>query len=121
MEATGPRRLIVLGSAGALSTALDKQPPWRRWIVRRIVYNTFLKYPVASQIAQYAALASSNLEWTMVMPPMLTNTPAHGTFRIDGDALPSNGSRISRADVAAFMMAQLTTREWLRKGVYLSW
>jgi putative NADH-flavin reductase len=115
------RRIIVLGSAGALPSALDKQPAWRSWIVQNIVYNTFLKYPVASQISQYRDLSHSNLDWTMVMPPMLTNAPRRGTYRIDGDALPRNGSRISREDVADFMMQQVNKPQWIRKGVYISW
>jgi putative NADH-flavin reductase len=115
------RRIIVLGSAGALPTALDKQPAWRRWIVQNVVYNTFLKWPVASQISQWNDLSQSKLDWTMVMPPMLANVPARGTYRIDGDALPPNGSRIPRADVAAFMMQQIDNPQWIRKGVYISW
>jgi putative NADH-flavin reductase len=115
------RRIIVLGSAGALPDSLDKQPAWRRWIVQNIVYNTFLKHPVASQISQWNNISSSNLDWTMVMPPMLTNARGHGTFRIDGEALPRNGSRISREDVADFMMQQIDNPQWVRKGVYISW
>ena len=115
------RRIIVLGSAGALSTALDKQPAYRRWIVENIVNKTLLKWPVASQVSQYANLAASNLDWTMVMPPMLTNTPAHGSYRIDGEALPRNGTRISREDIADFMMQQLDSPRWIKKGVYLAW
>jgi len=115
------RRIIVLGSAGALPNSLDKQPAWRRWIVQNIVYRTFLKWPVSEQISQYATLSHSNLDWTMVMPTMLTNTPPHGAYRIDGDALPRNGSRISRADVADFMMQQIDNPQWIRKGVYIAW
>jgi putative NADH-flavin reductase len=115
------RRIIVLGSAGALPSSLDKQPAWRRWVVQNIVYNTFLKWPVASQISQWNNLSHSNLDWTMVMPPMLTNGPARGSYRIDGDALPPNGSRISRADVADFMMQQIENPQWNKKGVYISW
>jgi putative NADH-flavin reductase len=115
------RRIIVLGSAGALPASLDKQPAWRRWIVQNIVYNTFLKWPVASQVSQWKNLSCSNLDWTMIMPPMLTNDAAHGSYRIDGDALPPNGSRISRADVAEFMMQQIDNPQWIKKGVYISW
>jgi putative NADH-flavin reductase len=115
------RRIIVLGSAGALPTSLDKQPAWRRWLVQNIVYNTFLKWPVASQISQWNDLSHSNLDWTMVMPPMLTNTLARGAYRIDGEALPRNGSRISREDVADFMMQQIDNPQWIQKGVYLTW
>jgi putative NADH-flavin reductase len=121
MEADGVRRIIVLGSAGALDSALDKQLPWRRWMIQNILYNTLLKWPVASQRAQYAALSASRLDWTMVMPPMLTNSPGKGHYRVDGDALPRNGSRIARQDVADFMMLQIDDPTWVRKGVYLSW
>jgi putative NADH-flavin reductase len=120
-QAKPMRRIIVLGSAGALPTSLDKQPAWRRWFVQKIVYNTFLKWPVAEQISQYATLSASNLDWTMVMPPMLTNGPPHHTYRVDGEALPPNGSRISRADVADFMMQQIGSPQWIKKGVYISW
>ena len=120
-QARPVRRIIVLGSAGALPTSLDKQPAWRRWFVKTIVYNTFLKWPVASQIAQWNNLSRSKLDWTMVMPPMLTNGAARGTYRVDGNALPRNGSRISRADVADFMMQQIGSAQWIRKGVYISW
>lgn len=114
------RRIIVLGSAGALPSSLDKQPVWRRSIIQNIIYKFFLKYPNASQASQHRDLAASNLDWTMAMPPMLTNRPARGRYRIDPDALPRNGSSISRADVADFMLAQLTNPQWIRRGVYLS-
>ncbi len=121
MQQTGVRRIIVLGSAGALPDSLAKQPAWRRWIVQNIAYKTLLKWPIASQISQYATLSTSNLDWTMVMPPMLSNARARGTYRIDGEALPRNGNRVSRADVADFMMQQINNPQWIRKGVYITW
>jgi putative NADH-flavin reductase len=123
MREQGVRRIVALGSAGAEATSLDKQPAYRRWIVQRIVYNYVLKYPVEEQIAQYKVLAASGLEWTMVMPPMLSNAAGRGMarIRVDGEALPRNGARISRSDVAGFMMRQVEGRDWVGKGVYVSW
>ncbi len=121
MEASGPKRIIALGSAGAKTDSLDKQPAWRRWIVQTIVYNVFLKYPVEEQIAQWKTLSASDVDWTMVMPPMLMNVAGRGKYRVDGDALPRNGSRIARADVADFMMQQIGNPQWVRKGVYITW
>ena len=53
------RRIIVLGSAGALPTSLDKQPAWRRWIVQNIVYSdlpqvadSFADFPMERPVAQ---------------------------------------------------------------------
>jgi putative NADH-flavin reductase len=120
MQAHGPRRIVTLGSAGALDSSLDKQSALRRFVVEKIVYRTVLKWPVASQRAQWAALSASGLDWTMVMPPMLTNGRATGRYRVDGDALPRNGSKIARADVADFMMQQIASREWARRGVYIA-
>ncbi len=121
MDRQGVRRIIALGSAGARPGALDKQPAWRRWIVEHLVYKTFLKWPVASQRSQYATLSASGLDWTMAMPPMLTNSHGRGKWRIDPDALPPNASHISREDVARFMTQQITTPQWIGKAVYLSW
>jgi len=121
MRQTGVRRIIALGSAGALDDSLDKQPAWRRWLVQRIVYNSFLKWPVASQIAQWKTLSASGLDWTMVMPPMLTNGRARHRVRVDGEALPRRGMRISRADVADFMMQQIGNDRWVGTGVYIAW
>jgi putative NADH-flavin reductase len=121
MERSGPRRLITLGSAGAKPDSLDLQPAWRRWVVQKIVYNVFLKYPVESQISQWKTLSESSLDWTMVMPPMLTNGKAKGIYRIDGTALPRNGARIARADVAEFMMDQISNPQWVKKGIYITW
>ena len=121
MEETGVRRIIVLGSAGALKDSLKKQPVWRRWFVQKIVYNTFLKWAVASQVDQWKVLSASALDFTMVMPPMLLNSPGRGTYRIDGEALPPHGMRISRQDVADFMMQQIGNPQWVGKGVYIAW
>jgi putative NADH-flavin reductase len=121
MQAEGVRRIVALGSAGALEDSLKNQAAWRRWIVQNIVYNTFLKWAVASQVSQWKTLAASGLEFTMVMPPMLTDGKARGKFRVDGEALPRGGRQIARADVADFMVAQIEGKDWVGKGVYVAY
>ena len=121
MSGLGVRRIIALGSAGALTSSLDRQPALGRWFAKKIIYKHLLKYPVLEQIAQYHDLSTSNLDWTMVLPPVLTNLPGRGRYRISGEALPLLGIMISRVDVADFMMLQLSSSEWLRKGVYITW
>ncbi len=121
MEQAGIRRIIVLGSAGALDTAMDKQLAIQKWIVENIVYKTLLKWPVIAQRYQYAALAKSTLDWTMPMPPMLNNLKGRGNLRVDPNALPPWSLTISREDVADFMFAQVGSEQWSRKAVYISW
>jgi putative NADH-flavin reductase len=121
MRQTQVSRIIVLGSAGALQDSLRKQPAWRRWLVQKIVYNTVLKWAVASQIAQWHTLSASGLDFTMVMPPMLTDGRARGSYRVDGEALPPGAIRIARADVADFMVQQIASPAWVGKGVYIAY
>lgn len=115
------RRIIVLGAAGAIPHGWDDQSPWRRWIAEHIVVGMILKNPMASQHVQYQALAASDLDWTMVMPPMLTNGPGHGAWRVGAQSLPRNANRIAREDVAEFMLQQLDNPRWIKKAVYIAW
>jgi uncharacterized protein len=119
MQRLGVHRIIALGSAGARPGGMAKQPAWRRWIVENVLYNTVLKWPVREQVSQYQTLSASSLDWTMVLPPMLTNGSPRNRYRIDDGALPPNGASISRGDVAAFMFQQIASRKWLRRGVYI--
>jgi putative NADH-flavin reductase len=121
MRETGVRRIVALGSAGAKADSMKWQAAYRRWIVHGILYRTLLKWPVASQVAQWKILSQSGLDWTMVLPPMLTNGTGRGSCRVDSEALPRGAARIARADVATFMMQQIESREWIGKGVYIAW
>jgi uncharacterized protein YbjT (DUF2867 family) len=112
---------VALGGASAITGSLDRQPAPVRWLLRRVLYEGVLKWPSAAQRAQWETLSGSGLDWTMVLPPMLTEGKARGKFRVDGEALPRRGSRIAREDVADFMMAQVEGKEWVGKGVYVAW
>ena len=53
-----------------------------------------------------AEVCQSDLDWTMVRPPRLTNGPARHSYRIADGSLPKDGFLISRADVAHFMIGE---------------
>ena len=121
MRQTGVSRIIVLGGASARAESLDRQPAPVRWLLRRVLYEGLLKWPSSAQRAQWLTLSASGLDWTMVMPPMVTNGPARHRVRVDGEALPRRGMRISRADVADFMMQQIGSDLWVGTGVYIAY
>lgn len=79
-----------------------------------------MKWPVYEQVEQHRILSNSILDWTMVLPPMLTHDAERGRYRVDGETLPYYSISISRADVARFMIQQLTSTDWLRRGVFVS-
>src|SRR2546422_459808 len=60
-------------------------------------------------------LKRRNLEWIAVRAVLLTNGPPKGRYRVAVDGIPRWGFRISRADVANFIVRQLTSDEFVRK------
>lgn len=70
----------------------------------------------ADKESQEAIIQSSTLDWVIVRPAALTNGPRRGTYRVGarvGHWFPT--ATISRADVADFMLKQLTEHAYLRK------
>jgi hypothetical protein len=62
----------------------------------------------------------SGLDWTMVRPPELTDKPYTGTYRVREGHLPRFGFKISRADVADFMIRAVENHSAIRKVVGVS-
>ncbi len=89
-------------------------------LLQRLAYRTMLRQIFADKAKADARLRASGLDWTLVYPTLLTNGARTGTHRI-GERLAMKGmARISRADVAAFMLAQLSTEEWWRRTAVIS-
>jgi putative NADH-flavin reductase len=62
----------------------------------------------------------SDVDWTIVYPVTLTNGPRTGHYRV-GEHLELRGfPRVSRADVAHFLISQMSDTKYLRKGVLIS-
>jgi len=114
------QRLIVLGAAGAWPGA-TRQVSWVGKLVVGFLRTTLLRRPFEAQRAMQELIHASETEWTVVQPPFLLNAPGRGLFQVSGEGLPSRGMRIARADVAQFMLAQLTSTEWVRKSPFLAW
>ncbi len=111
-------RLIVLGAAGAhkdygkYQNALTTLALWT-------AKKTALKHPFIDQAAQERLIAASDVDYTIVRAPRLMDGPFTGKYRVLPDALPPGALRINRADVADFMLQQLTDPRFHRQGPYI--
>jgi putative NADH-flavin reductase len=111
-------RLIVLGAAGV-------DPEWGRYqygitrIGLWLAKNTLLRHPFIDQQTQERLIAASDVDYTIVRAPRLADGPFTGTYRVLPDALPSGATTINRADVADFMLQQLTDPRFHRQGPYI--
>ena len=67
-----------------------------------------------------AAFSQSDLDWTIIRPPRLTNGPMTNCYRIMDGALPPRGFFISRRDVAQFMIGEAENPAHVREIVGLA-
>ena len=65
-------------------------------------------------------LKASGLDWVIVRAPRLTDGPATGEYRV-GPVGQNSGTKISRADVAGFMLRVLTNDEYLGRMPMVSY
>jgi putative NADH-flavin reductase len=116
MAKTGTHRLICVSAAGAFS----KEDPDQGRLVKIILPRIFAK-PFADVRAMEQVIRASSLDWTLVRPTRLVNAPARGEYRIRPDYPPPGLSKISRADVAAFLIRALTEGSYLRQSPAICW
>ncbi len=70
---------------------------------------------------QEDAIRASALDWIIVWPTILNDKPATGNIRALTDLAGVHGGTIARADVADFVVQQLTTDTWLHKTPLITW
>ena len=80
----------------------------------------FFPRTVADASAMEQVFARSDLDWTMVRPPELTYKPYTGKYRRRRGHLPRFGFKVSRADVADFMIKVIDDRSSIRKVIGIS-
>ena len=69
---------------------------------------------------QEQQLQRSDVDWTIVRPGMLTNAPATGLVRALIDLEGVTAGKVSRADVAGFIVDHLRTGEYRKTAVLLT-
>lgn len=105
----GPRRLVVVSSIG-VGDSKDQVS-----FAFKMLMSTVLRKPMEDKERQEALVKASGLDWIIVRPGGLTDGPATGNYKSGLDPKISAG-QVSRADVAAFALQQLTDDTYLRQA-----
>jgi uncharacterized protein YbjT (DUF2867 family) len=108
MQTHGVRRLIAVTSLGVGDSRSQINP------VFRVIMDLSLKPIMQAKAAQEELIRASGLDWTIVRPGGLTNGPKTDQYQHGTDP-KLKGGRISRADVAAFVLKQLTDTTYLHQ------
>ncbi len=115
MELTGVSRFIYLSSIGTGESRYYMGP-----IMRFFIVDLMLRVPMADHTANERRLTASKLQWTVVKPGSLTDGLKTGNLKHGSEKIMLKGSpKISRANVAAFMLAQLTDSTYVKKAAWL--
>ena len=115
MEQAGVRRMTLMSSFGVGESLRDAP------LIPGIMYRILLKEIFADKETAERQLRSSGLDWTIVYPVLLTNGPLTGRYRV-GERLDLHGiSKISRADVAHFILTEAENRRFAQNVAVLSY
>ena len=116
MQREGVRRLIVQSTLGAGDSRPVLNFYWK-WIM----FGLLLRRAYLDHQRQEEIVAASGLDWTLVRPSAFTDGPATNGYQHGFAPTVKNlALKISRADVAGFMLRQLTDRTYLGRAANLS-
>ena len=126
MNATGARRIVVVSAApiGTVPSPGRPNPPKHDpgdGFVLRHLLSPLTKAALRKHYADLAqmedVLRDSDLDWTAVRPPRLTDKPLTGTYRMAYGQNLRRGLFISRADVAHYMLRALDQPETVKQTI----
>lgn len=113
MQAEKARRLVVISMMG-VGDSREQAPFW----YEHLLMPTFLRGSTKDKSAMEAAVNTSGLEFVIARPPLLTDEPPTGSVRILPEGL--KGHKITRGDLAQFLVDQITQSEYLGRAVVVA-
>ena len=113
----GVRRFVAVSAdgAGAESGTLT------------LAYRLVMRIPVVARLYPDIALMESelrsrtDLDWTVVRPPILTNGPRSGVVREAVGPVLAGGLRLSRADLAQYLLELVESGDHVRESVAVAY
>ena len=110
MEKNAVKRLIAVTGIGA-----GDSRGHGGFFYDKLIQPLLLKTIYEDKDREEALIRNSAVEWIIVRPGSLTNGPVTGEYRVLTDLTGVKAGRISRSDVAHFILEQLDASEYLRK------
>ena len=115
MKRTGVTRLICVTGIGA-----GDSKGHGGFLYDSLFLPFLLRTIYADKDRQESLIQASDVDWTIVRPGFLTNGPLTENYRILTNMTGVIAGRISRADVAHFMLNELESKQYLRQTPLLT-
>jgi putative NADH-flavin reductase len=116
MEEHGVRRLVQSVGAGVRAPT-DEPGLFDRLI--KLALKLFSRHVYEDMARMADVVRESGLDWTLVRVPMLTDEPSTGDLEVDLQ-VQNVGPRVSRVDMAAFILDQADDRTYVRQAPVIS-
>ncbi len=113
MKQNNVKRLVVI-------TAMGVGESWDTLsMFNKFFFATLLKSSRVDHEAQESAVRESGLDWTIIRPSGLVDTPRTGVYDF-GENIPAKTSKIARADVADLILKELVEKTNIGKALTIS-
>jgi putative NADH-flavin reductase len=114
MQATGVKRLLAITSVGVRHDD-PHHAWWYRSLIKPIGADLYADMARMEQIVR-----DGDLDWTFVRPTYLQDRAPTGAYRVTDNSTPKGGWRITRTDVARFIVEELEAHRWSRRAPSLA-
>ncbi len=113
MQAEGVRRLIVISMMGVGDSA-EQAPFW----YEHLLLPTFLHGATPDKTHMEATVQADSIDYIIARPPVLSDDPATGSYTVIPS--PNKAHKITRTDLAQFLVDQLTSDRYLGQAVVVA-
>ncbi len=111
MHKNNVKRLISLSGAGL---AAPKDKKHLGFKIMRGIMSLLVKHILVDAENHYDALRKSGLKWTIARPPRLTDGEYTGKYE-SGYLKMGMGNKLSRADLAEFLLKQVESDQYVEE------
>ena len=111
MTRGGVRRLVATSMLGEGDSTANST------VLVRLLLATFLRGATPDKANMEAAVEASGLDWVIVRPAILSDGAATGEVRTYSATTGEKAHKITRGDLAAFLVEQVTGDAHLRQAV----
>ena len=115
MKQAGGGRLVCQSTLGVGSSRPNLNPFWKY-----VMFGALLRPAYADHVRQEKVVEESDLDWTIVRPSAFTDESPGPVRHGFGGSESGLRLKIARADVAAFLLAQVEDGTYLRRAVSVS-
>lgn len=116
MKKAGVKRLLAVTGIGA-----GDSEGHGGFFYDKVTRPVLLKHVYDDKNRQEGLIRSSDTDWTIVRPALLTRTSKTGDYRILTDLTGIKAEKISRADVAHFMLNELEAPHYIHQSPLLTY